>query len=104
MDGNLDALYGRGGDVGVAHAHLQLPPRQPRQGQAHRVGIQHRFRRQLQAQDLIGAGAGRERETRELGASNVSTTRFPFGEGEELGRGDTGGGEMLLNPHCAHGL
>lgn len=41
VDGDLDALDGRGGDVGVAHTHLQLPPRQPRQRQAHRVGIQH---------------------------------------------------------------
>lgn len=43
VDGNLDALDGRGGDVGVPHAHLQLPPCQPRQGQAHCVGIQHRL-------------------------------------------------------------
>jgi len=96
VDGDLDALDGRGGDVRVAHAHLQLPPRQPGQGQADCVGIQHRLRWQLQAQDLIGAGAGRERETRELRASNAPTARFPFGRGwggrtcgeAHMGRGD----------------
>lgn len=41
MDGNLDPLDGRGSDIRVAHTHLQLPPCQPWQGQAHRVGIQH---------------------------------------------------------------
>lgn len=43
VNGNLYALDGRGGDIRVAHTHLQLPPRQPRQGQAHRVGVQHRL-------------------------------------------------------------
>lgn len=28
----------------------------------------------------------------------------PSGRGKSLGGGDTGGGEMVLNPHCAHCL
>jgi hypothetical protein len=41
MDGDLDALDGRGGDVGVSHAHLQLSVVQSRQGQANGVGVEN---------------------------------------------------------------
>lgn len=54
MDANLDALDGRGSHIRVAHAHLHLPPAQAGQRQAHRVGVEHGFRGQAQAQDVVG--------------------------------------------------
>ena len=42
VDGNLDALDGRGRHIWVPHAHLHLLLGQPRKGQAHCVGIEDR--------------------------------------------------------------
>lgn len=92
VDGDLDALDGRGRHVGVAHAHLQLPPRQPRQRQAHRVGVQHRLRRQLQAQDLIGAGAlGGKRKA--VSPADAAEAGKPSGSIPAAGRSVSPGGE-----------
>lgn len=55
VDGNLDSLDCRSCHVWVTHAHLQLAPRQARQRQTHRVGIQDRVDVwELQAQNFIG--------------------------------------------------
>lgn len=55
VDGNLDSLDCWSRHVWVTHAHLQLAPRQTRQSQTHRVGIQDRVDvGELQAQDFIG--------------------------------------------------
>lgn len=55
VDGNLDSLDCWSRHVWVPHAHLQLAPRQTRQCQTHRVGIQDRVDvGELQAQDFVG--------------------------------------------------
>lgn len=60
MDRNLDSLDRRGRHVRVAHAHLQLAPRQARQRQTHRVGVQDGVDvGEFQAQDFIGFHPGR---------------------------------------------
>ena len=53
MDGHLDALQGRGGDVRTAHAQARLPLAQASQAQAHSVGGEHRLSCHLQAEDVI---------------------------------------------------
>lgn len=40
VDGDLDALDGRGRDVRVSHAHVHLPLGEARQCETHRVGIE----------------------------------------------------------------
>lgn len=53
MDGHLDALQGRGGDVGATHAQAHLSLAQAGQAQAHSVGGEHRLSCHLQAEDVI---------------------------------------------------
>lgn len=61
VDGDLDALDGRGSHIGVTHTHFHLPPAQARQCQAHCVGIEHRLRGEAEAQNVVGCGpAGSE--------------------------------------------
>lgn len=41
VNGDLDALDGRGGHIWVPHAHLQLSPVQARECQTHGIGVQY---------------------------------------------------------------
>lgn len=62
VDGDLDALDGRGSHVWVAHTHLHLPLAQARQRQAHSVGVEDRLLGESEAQNIVGcrpAGMGR---------------------------------------------
>lgn len=55
VDGDLDSLDRRCRHIWIPHAHVQLAPRQARQGQTDRVGVQDGVNvGQLQAQDLVG--------------------------------------------------
>lgn len=55
VDGNLNSLDRRGRHVRIAHAHLQLAPRQAGQRQTHRVGVQDGVDvGKFQAENFIG--------------------------------------------------
>lgn len=47
MDGNLDALYGRGRHIWMSHTHVQLFLGETGQSQTHRVGVQNRVKGDL---------------------------------------------------------
>lgn len=63
VDGNLDALYGRGRHIWMSHTHVQLFLCETGQSQTHRVGVKNRVKGDLQSQDFIGICPRRENAT-----------------------------------------
>lgn len=73
VDGDLDALDGRGCDVWVSHAHVHLPLGESRECETHRVGIEDGLHVLRQTNNGIGICPGREVREREVMSKKVTS-------------------------------